>query len=81
MQEMDCPGDSQSVLSVSTDEQEAFSGLQVGKHVRVSKAPPQGQAAMNGSTERSVRASKRLLFVFQKNCECKGLPFARQRQL
>ena len=46
--EMGCLGDSQGVLAVSTDDEEAvghvFSRLQVGKDVRVSKAPPQGQA-------------------------------------
>ena len=59
--EMGCLGDSHGVLVVSTDDEEAvgnvFSRLQVGKDVRISKAPPQGQA-MNGSAERSVRAIK-----------------------
>ena len=64
------------VLVVSTDDEEAvgnvFSRLQIGKDVRVSKAPPQGQA-MNGSAERSFEQSRRILFVCQKNCECRGL--------
>ena len=49
-----------SLLSVLIDEEavgNVFSRLQVGKDVRISKAPPPGQA-MNGSAERSVRAIK-----------------------
>ena len=73
---MGCLGDSQGVLAVSTDDEEAvgnvFSRLQVGKDVRVSKAPPQGQA-MNGSAERSVRAIKENFVCVSEKLRMQGL--------
>ena len=76
LQEMGCLGDSQGVLAVSTDDEEAvgnvFSRLQVGKDVRVSKAPPQGQA-MNGSAERSVRAIKENFVCVSEELRLQGL--------
>ena len=74
--EMGCLGDSHGVLVVSTDDEEAvgnvFSRLQVGKDVRVSKAPPQGQA-MNGSAERSVRAIKENFVCVSEELRMQGL--------
>ena len=69
-------GDSHGVLVVSTDDEEAvgnvFSRLQVGKDVRISKAPPQGQA-MNGSAERSVRAIKENFVCVSEELRMQGL--------
>ena len=74
--EMGCLGDSHGVLVVSTDDEEAvgnvFSRLQVGKDVRVSKAPPQGQA-VNGSAERSVRAIKENFVCVSEELRIQGL--------
>ena len=74
--EMGCLGDSHGVLVVSTDDEEAVgnvvSRLQVGKDVRISKAPPQGQA-MNGSAERSVRAIKENFVCVSEELRMQGL--------
>ena len=74
--EMGCLGDSHGVLVVSTDDEEAvgnvFSRLQVGKDVRISKAPPQGQAT-NGSAKRSVRAIKENFVCVSEELRMQGL--------
>ena len=74
--EMGCLGDSHGALVVSTDDEEAvgnvFSRLQVGKDVRISKAPPEGQA-MNGSAERSVRAIKENFVCVSEELRMQGL--------
>ena len=80
LHEMGCLGDGTGILSVNTDGEDAvgnvFTHLQIGKDVRVSKAPPQGQA-VNGSAERSVTAIKENYMCVLEELRSHGLQVCR----
>ena len=75
LQEMGCFGN-EGVLSVFTDDEQAvgavFTHLRIGKDVKVTKAPPQGQA-MNGLAERSVRSIKESFLCVSEELQMQGL--------
>ena len=75
LEEMGCLGDD-GVLSVFSDDETAvgfvFTHLKVGKDIRVTKAPPQGQA-MNGLAERPVRTLKEQFLTISEELKGEGV--------
>ena len=75
LEEMGCLGDD-GVLSVFSDDETAvgsvFTHLKVGKDIRVTKAPPQGQA-MNGLAERSIRTLKEQFLTISEELKGEGV--------
>ena len=75
LEEMGCLGDD-GVLSVFSDDETAvgsvFTHLRIGKDIRVTKAPPQGQA-MKGLAERSVRTLKEQFLTISEEFKGEGV--------
>ena len=64
--------DARSIVQKKNEVGSVFTHLKVGKDIRVTKAPPQGQA-MNGLAERSVRTLKEQFLTISEELKGEGV--------